>query len=164
MPIPVPTDSATVAAPAAAPVAAPAATTEATKPARVVAKFGPARGDGALETPVVNGVKAADVYVALKNALASVGITDLHAHVEAYAALPKSMFPGNKSGRTAFALGNILSNIEKATTEKVKGPKKPRVKQADKINALMSALRQKMGDAAFDAAVGADFLKGLGIG
>ena len=161
MPLPLPSDSATVSAPV---VAAPVASAAVAVPGkRLVAKFGAARGDGAVAVPVINGVNAAVVFAAFQAALMNAGVTDLHQTVEAFRGTPKSLFPGNKEGRSAFALGNILLNIEKATSTKTKGPKKPRVKQADKIKALFAALKNKLGAANVDAALDPEFLKGLGL-
>ena len=163
MPLPLPSDSATVSAPVVAAPVASAAVAVTGKATRQVAKFGAARGDSAVAVPVINGVNAAVVFAAFQAALMNAGVTDLHQTVEAFRGTPKSLFPGNKEGRSAFALGNILLNIEKATSTKVKGPKKPRVKQADKIKALFAALKSKLGAANVDAALDPEFLKGLGL-
>ncbi len=151
----------------AAPVAATEATTAAAKPKLV--PFGKGRGPEAIPVPVVGGVDAKIVFDTLFAALTSAGIASLEDVVTAFDATPKNLFPGNKHGRAAYALGGVLKNILKIhtslNTEKAaSGERKARVKQSDKFAAILKQIQGVMGGAdALKNLIGADALKALGL-
>jgi len=142
---PAPTNVSATAAPTEN-VAAPAAET---KTRKVIAKFGKAKGEGAVTIPNINGIDAKKLFEAFKATCAACGVTDLAEAVKAFDATPKSAFPGNKEGRAAYAVGGVLKNILKVDDslhkERATGEKKARVKQTDLFKDALKRLMGKFG-------------------
>ncbi len=112
------------------------------------AKFGAVRGDHAVTVPNLNGIDLKNMLVGLWNvAVAQCGSVEKVAElVAAFEATPKSSYPGNKEGRSAFALGNILKTLTKANTvSTAKGERKARQKSSDKFTQAFAMLAKEMG-------------------
>lgn len=165
MPLPAPkapaaaTTTPAAAAPVAAnpaPTAAPAAGDKAKK---VLPSFGPGRDNAekgivAVPVPVVHGTKLDDlvgVFVAALTSLPAIGTVENLALLVAEAEkLPKGQFPGNKQGRAAWGVSNIIKNLLKLYTGLTKtratgGEKKPRKKAVEKYQDVLGKLAASMG-------------------
>lgn len=138
-------------APAPAPAAATAPKADGEKKQRKQVQFGPGRGDDKIKVPEVNSVNLNSLFESLKATIAST-VGDSAAFVEAFEALNKGHFPGNKEGRAAYDAGRIVGIIHKRS----KGPS-ARAATGGKVAKLQSLLSKLIGIA------GDDTLAQLGI-
>lgn len=148
---------------AAAPVVATPAV--ATKVAAV--GFGLGKGEGAIAVPTVGGQDPVALMNEIVAFISSKGV-DIAALVEAFGATPKSSFPGNKYGRAAYALGNVIASLSKnhAALSRTRVARasngKPRVSKTEKFKSGIEALAAKFGGMdAIKAALGPDLIKSL---
>lgn len=180
MPPPVPKTANTAPAPAApvsstptaSPVAggaAPAGAAPESTAKKSAEKFGPGgRGDiAAIPVPTVNGVDLGTLNDVLYNALLAIpaigNADNLSALVSAIDGVPKSQFPGNKHGRAAWNLGNVVKTVLKIKTGASKsrrsadGTPKVRKTAKAKLQNALGQLASKLGKDKLAELLGADF-------
>lgn len=87
--------------------------------ASAIKQFGPStNADGeAIAVPTVAGIDltvvANKMYASLTATLAELGVTDVSEFIEKLEEIDKTLFPGNKAGRTSYATIRNMGSVQK---------------------------------------------------
>ncbi len=124
-------------------------------------------GDKTVPVPTFNGIDPIALINELAAFVSAKGV-DLAALVETAKGIPKTSYPGNKYGRAAYSLGNMLSALSKASFSltRTRAARTPgtRVSKTEKFKSGIELLAAKFGGMdAIKATLGADLIKSLGL-